>query len=83
MLMSRKNGTSGVGAAHATVWALVGHLDKVLPSTFWFGQGRGEPNYDANGHDRNYEHSSGYALDVMVTDLGATPSKIELTNALK
>ena len=83
MLMARKNGTSGVGAAHAAVWALVGHLDKVLPSTFWFGQGKGEPNYDANGKDRNYEHSSGYALDVMITDLGHSPSKIELTNALK
>ena len=82
MLMTRKNGTSGVGAAHAAVWSLVGHLDKVLPSTFWFGQGKGAPNI-VNGKDMNYEHSSGYALDVMITDLGHSPSKIELANALK
>lgn len=82
MLMTRKNGTSGVGAAHAAVWALVGHLDKVLPSTFWFGQGKGAPNI-VNGKDLNYEHSSGYALDVMITVLGASPSKVELANALK
>ena len=45
-------------------------------------RGRGAPNI-VNGKDLNYEHSSGYALDVMVTDLGASPSKVELANALK
>ena len=56
------------GPSRAIV-ALRGVLFNALPSGCWLGQDYGPPNYVIrNGKkvDLNYEHSSGYALDVMV-----------------
>lgn len=51
------------------IQALKGTLRGNLPSGCWFGQDIGEPNCVVrNGKkvDLNFEHSSGYALDVIV-----------------
>lgn len=63
-----------------SIQALKGALRGNLPSGCWLGQDIGEPNIVIrNGKkiDLNFEHSSGYALDVMVVPKVGQRARLE------
>ena len=66
--------------ASKAIQTLEGALRGNLPPGCWFGQDIGEPNIvvrDGKKIDLNFEHSSGYALDVMVVPKVGQRARLE------